>query len=603
MLKAYGKIWALLSPRERRQAYALVVAVIGSGMFEAVGVASIVPFLAVIADASMIERNPLLSGLYDFLDPASPEAFLRILGVGVFCIVVCGLMFKIATTSALYRFATRRTYTLSCRLMQGYIAQPYGWFLNRHGADLGKSMLAEVDRVVDETVIPALKCVSQLVVVLFLVLLLIAAEPFVALTAALTLGACYGVIFRLSQSRIRRLGARTFADNGERYRIASEAFGGIKDVKTLGIESVYLERFRQPAERMARSRWFIFTLMDAPRHVLEAIAFGGMLLLVLSMLDSPGSGGLGDVLPLLGLYAFAGIRLFPATQQLFGNFARIRFHQPVLESIWKEIEETRGGRESIEDVSAAAPLHLARTLELRGIRYAYAGASRAALDGLDLNIAARTTVGIVGGTGAGKTTMVDVMLGLLPPQQGEILVDGVSVDDANRRAWRRSIGYVPQQIFLTDETVSANIAFGVAAKDIDQAAVERAARLAKLHDFVAGELPQGYATLVGERGVRLSGGQRQRIGIARALYYDPDILIFDEATSALDNRTERAVMDAVQNLGHAKTIIMIAHRLNTVRGCDVIFMLDRGVVAASGTYDQLIGENAMFQSLAGGAAN
>ena len=233
------------------------------------------------------------------------------------------------------------------------------------------------------------------------------------------------------------------------------------------------------------------------------------------------------------------------------------------------------------------------------MHYAYPQAERPAVQGMSLAIPARSTVGIVGGTGAGKTTTVDIMLGLLMPDRGTLSVDGIPISHENLRAWQRSIGYVPQQIFLADDTVAANIAFGRAAADIDQAAVERAARIAELHDFVMRELPDGYATKVGERGVRLSGGQRQRIGIARALYHDPDVLILDEATSALDNLTERAVMDAVHNLGHAKTIVMIAHRLSTVRECDTIFMLEGGRVVAEGSYDELIASNRQFRALAG----
>ena len=247
-----------------------------------------------------------------------------------------------------------------------------------------------------------------------------------------------------------------------------------------------------------------------------------------------------------------------------------------------------------------APLPLIDRLELAGVHYAYPGADRDALDGLDLVVRANTTVGIVGGTGAGKTTAVDLILGLLTPDRGALMVDGTPIDKASRRAWQRSIGYVPQQIYLTDESVRANIAFGLPPEAIDDAAVERAARIAELHDFVTESLPQGYHTLVGERGVRLSGGQRQRIGISRALYHDPSVLILDEATSALDNLTERAVMDAVHNLGHAKTILMIAHRLTTVKHCDVIVMLERGRVIATGTYDELLHRSREFRAMASG---
>jgi ABC-type multidrug transport system fused ATPase/permease subunit len=241
---------------------------------------------------------------------------------------------------------------------------------------------------------------------------------------------------------------------------------------------------------------------------------------------------------------------------------------------------------------------LERQLELVDVHYAYPKAARPALRGISLSIAANSTVGIVGGTGAGKTTAVDLILGLLRPDQGNILVDDEPITAENLRSWQDNLGYVPQQIFLIDDTVSANIAFGLLPGKRDPAAIERAARLAELHDFVCAELPQGYDTMVGERGVRLSGGQRQRIGIARALYHDPDVLILDEATSALDNLTERAVMQAVQNLGHKKTVIMIAHRLSTVRNCDIIFLLERGVVVAKGKYDELVAGNDVFRRMA-----
>jgi ABC-type multidrug transport system fused ATPase/permease subunit len=244
-------------------------------------------------------------------------------------------------------------------------------------------------------------------------------------------------------------------------------------------------------------------------------------------------------------------------------------------------------------------LQLKQQLELQGISFAYPNVERSSVDGLNLTVRANNKVGIVGGTGAGKTTLVDIILGLLSPDKGTILVDGQALSRENLQAWRRSLGYVPQTIYLTDASIAEDIAFGIPPNDIDMDAVERAARIAALHDFVEQELPSGYKTIVGERGVRLSGGQRQRIGIARALYHDPDLLIMDEATSALDNLTERAIMDAVQNIGDEKTIIMIAHRLTTVRACDKIVLLQHGKIAASGTYDELVDQNETFRRMAG----
>jgi ABC-type multidrug transport system fused ATPase/permease subunit len=295
----------------------------------------------------------------------------------------------------------------------------------------------------------------------------------------------------------------------------------------------------------------------------------------------------------------------PALQTVYRQVSTLRFSVPTLESLHADIQslDPVDSQEGLQRDEHGKPrrLGLSDRLELRDVHYAYPNADREALRGISLSVDAYTTVGLVGATGSGKTTTVDLILGLLRPSSGALIADGKPIDRSNIRSWQRSLGYVPQHIFLSDETVAANIAFGIRPADIDHDAVERAARVANLHDFVINELQDGYETRVGERGVRLSGGQRQRIGIARAMYHDPDVLILDEATSALDNVTERAVMDAVHNLGSRKTIILIAHRLSTVRSCDRIFLLEHGQLIADGTYDELVSENEKFRQMATGS--
>jgi len=306
------------------------------------------------------------------------------------------------------------------------------------------------------------------------------------------------------------------------------------------------------------------------------------------------SGSFASAMPIIALYAFAGYRLMPALQQIYGAVTQLRFAGPALDALHADlmILQPAHPNPSQDDIV------LKQAITLNDVQYRYPNAPQLALKNLSLTIPAKSTVGLVGTTGSGKTTTVDLILGLLEAQQGTLEVDGQVITEHNRRPWQRAIGYVPQQIYLADDTVAANIAFGVNAKDIDQHAVERAAKIANLHDFVASELPQQYQTTVGERGVRLSGGQRQRIGIARALYHNPQVLILDEATSALDNLTEQAVMEAVHNLGHEITVILIAHRLSTVRQCDRIYLLERGEVRTSGTYDELIASNQQFAAMA-----
>lgn len=318
-----------------------------------------------------------------------------------------------------------------------------------------------------------------------------------------------------------------------------------------------------------------------------------MLLVVLYLLDK--RGGIAGALPIITLYAFAGYRLLPALQQIYSSFTQLRFVGPAVDALHKDLS---GVQAPIHEPDQLAPLPLKEAIKFTQVSYCYPNAACPVLKGLNLTIPARSKVGFVGSTGSGKTTAVDLILGLLEPQEGDLKVDEQPITAANSRRWQRSIGYVPQHIYLADDSVIANIAFGLVAEDVDHQAVERAAKIANLHEFVMNDLPQGYATEIGERGVRLSGGQRQRIGIARALYHNPQVLILDEATSALDNLTEQAVMEAVNNLGHHITTILVAHRLSTVKACDIIFLLEKGELKAQGTFNELMDDHETFRALA-----
>jgi ABC-type multidrug transport system fused ATPase/permease subunit len=598
MFDTYRKLLQLLTPRERRGFWLLLGMIILMGMIETVGVASIMPFMYMLANPAILERHAILSRIYTELNFTDPHSFMIAFGLAVFAIVVGGLAFKAVALYGVYRFTMMRGYSISTRMLRGYLFQPYTWFLNRHSADIGANVLGDVAKVTTKALLPAMKLITYSIVVIGLVLLLVLVNPQVALIAAILFGGSYLLVYLGVKAYLNRIGVERHGANMARFQIAGEALGGIKDVKLLGLETMFLRRFQGPARRVAEADAASTIIGELPRYVLEAVAFGGLLAFVLVLLVS-GSDSIASVVPMLAVYAFASMRIFPALQRIFIAMTQMRFSKPTLDKLHRDMREAEANLRARPADDRRAVVHLVERLVLDDIHYAYPGADRPALRGMSIEIPVRSTVGLVGGTGAGKTTTIDIVLGLLRPDAGSLTVDGVPITGDNMRAWQRSIGYVPQQIFLTDDTVSANIAFGHETGEIDQAAVERAARTAELHDFVMRELPEGYATRVGERGVRLSGGQRQRIGIARALYHDPDVLILDEATSALDNLTERAVMDAMQNLGHAKTVVMIAHRLSTVRDCDVIFMLEQGRVVAAGSYDELLETNRQFRALAG----
>ncbi len=563
-------------------------------LLDVIGVASIMPFMAVLANPQLVESNAVLNYVYKVMEFKSQKDYLFALGVLVFVLLVVSLSFKALTTYAQTRFALMREYSIGRRLVEGYLHQPYSWFLNRHSADLGKTILSEVGNVIHGGMLPMMTLIAQSAVAFGLLILLLLVDPWLAVSVGLVLGAAYVIVYKLMSGGLKHLGEARILANQQRYTAVSEAFGASKEVKVGGLEQTYTQRFARPAEIYAKGQTTAQVIAQLPRFVLEAIAFGGMLLVVLYLMAQTGS--FANALPVIALYALAGYRLLPALQQIYGSLTQVRFVGPALEALHKELKSLNK-----YDLQSAPvmPMPLKRGIELSLIDYTYPNAHQPALKSVSLFIPANSTVGLVGSTGSGKTTTIDLILGLLEAQSGVFSIDGQVINSANRRMWQKNIGYVPQQIYLSDDTVAANIAFGLDSKDIDLKAVEWAARIANLHDFVVKDMPQGYQTTVGERGVRLSGGQRQRIGIARALYNSPDVLILDEATSALDNLTEQAVMEAVHNLSHKITIILIAHRLSTVRECDQIFLLEKGEVKAQGTFDELVGSSDQFRAMAG----
>lgn len=585
-------LFYLLTPAERRRALLVLFLSLLMALLETAGVASVMPFLAVLGDPALIQENRILNGLYEGLGFKSDQAFLFALGVGAFLLVVVGAAARILARYAMVRFTEMRRHSIGAHLLETYLRQPYAFFLNRHTGDLAKSILSEVDQVVD-SFNAAFAVVTSSFVAVAVIVLLVVVDPLVAAVVGVAVAAIYTALLVSLANAVARGGRERASANRERFTAAAEALGGIKDIKLLGREGAYLARFTQPSALHARRRTTNVVLSELPRYGIEAVAFGGILALALFLLAT--REGLGEVLPLLGVYAFAGYKLLPAAQSIYGGLTRLQFGTAAIAGLQADLEQ----RERLAEIrwASAEPMPVRQTIALRDVSFAYPNATRPALIGLNVEIPVGATIGIVGGTGAGKTTAVDLLLGLLEPSKGTLEVDGTPITQLNLPHWQAALGYVPQSIFLADTSIAENIALGIPPSKIDHEAVQRAASQAQLHEFITTSLPQGYATTVGERGVRLSGGQRQRIGIARALYHDPAVLVFDEATSALDNATEAAVLEAVRALRGAKTIIMIAHRLTTVAGCDCIHVLKQGRLISSGTYRQLIEATPEFRNL------
>ena len=584
------KIIKLLSHREQKIGFMLLLMTLVMAFLDMIGVASIMPFIAVLANPQIIETNLILSKLFIFFEFEKKDDFILFLGLAAFALLVFSLAFKSLTTYMQLRFALMHEYKLGKRLVEGYLYQPYKWFLNRNSAEISKSILSEVSAIVNGCLMPMMSLVSQGAVAIAIMGMILFVNPMASLIVCLVLGLAYGLIYKAVSNFLNKLGVKRAQANELRFKVISEAFGAFKEVKVGGLERFFIDHFSTPAKNYAEKEATASIVRQLPKYALEMVAFGGMLLALLYIIAQK---GFTDAIPIIALYAFAGYRFMPALQQIYSSLTQLKFVGPVLDSIYEDLisleKETENNKKEKIDFKDS--------IELKKVFFTYPNGSQPVLKNINLSIKCKQKIGIVGGTGSGKTTTVDLILGLLKPERGSLTVDELEINSQNYRRWQSMIGYVPQQIYLSDESIAENIAFGVDKEDIDYKAVERVAKIANLHDLVNNELKNGYQSVVGERGIRLSGGQRQRIGIARALYHNPKLLIFDEATNSLDNLTEKAVIESIQNIDEDITIIMIAHRLNTVRNCDTIFLIEGGNLVAQGSFDELLKNNSSFKKM------
>ena len=605
MLTTFRKVIGLFEPAEVRRLAIIVIAMVLTGLLQTVGIASIMPFLAVVSSPAVVRENPYFAQAFDTLGFDDTREFLVALGVLFVALMVAANGLATLTNWATVRLQWRTQVRLSHRLLSRYVEAPYGFHLYQNSAKLGKTLLGDVNRVISGVLIPGLNMLARIISTAFIVALLVWADPLLALVVSSVVGGFYGLLYAVVRKRQARLGDEATVATKERFQVANEAFGGIKDLKVLGREDFVLTRFSEPAARYARAHAAHGMLAVLPRFALETLAYGGIVVVILYLLETRES--LDQVIPLLAIYAFGTNRLMPAVQEIFQSLTQVRFNTPALEAMYADLRSDDLARlkgllpstphQAAVQGAGAPAMSVKRNIRFEDVAFRYPRAEESTLCNVNLEIPANHTVAFVGETGAGKTTLVDLLLGLFEPTEGRILVDDVPLDVTTVGAWRKNVGYVPQAIFLGDATIAENIAFGIPKRSIDFDAVEAAASAAHLDEFVR-RIPGGYETVVGERGVRLSGGQRQRIGIARALYHNPSVIVMDEATSALDNVTEGIVMQAIHELGEHRTIILIAHRLSTVRECDVIYVVEGGRVTAAGRYDDLVSSHRAFREMA-----
>lgn len=580
----------LFSASEKRTAIVVACLATLSSIFEAVSVLSIVPFLTVAADPDVVRTQETFAAVYAFVDAESVTDFIIVLGAASFALIVVAALVRTLSEYFVTKFVQLRRHTIATHLLDYYLSQPYEFFITRHSSDLAKEILSEVDTIIIQVIQPTSAMITNVISLLVLTVLMVVVDPVIAVTAGAALAVVYLLVFRGLKPIVSRAGLTRRDANKDRFEALSEALGGIKMIKLYGNEALYMGRFSGPSSVMSQAILTSTIAGRMPKYIVEAVGLGGIILLslVLVMRDSGAASNSATLLPMLGLYGFCGYRMLPAIQGVYLAITQIRFGIEPLRNVVAEIESADASHTpDPQAVGDGHALDFNEAIRFENVFYRYPGTDVHGITDISLTIERGSAIGIVGETGAGKTTFIDLFLGLLIPSKGRIACDDVALSVHNLPAWRAKVGYVPQEILLTNSNIRENIAFGLKDEEIDMGRVIECAKVAQIHDFVSGELPEGYDTSVGERGIRLSGGQRQRIGIARALYADPSVLVLDEATSALDTKTEANVMAGIRAMGGTKTILIVAHRHSTLEFCDKVVQLQHGRIARIGNLQEI----------------
>lgn len=567
------KLGYIFDKKDKWKIGALLAAVVVGSFLELLGVTIFMPFINIIQQPGEIQRKWYLKLFYDLFHFQSSKSFLAALSGVIIVIYVVKNIYLIVEKSYIYRFSYNTQMKLSTRLLDTYMKEPYTFHLNKNIATLQRSLQEDTSKFM-QVILYSLELVAELAVCFVLALYLLFVSKSITIIVLGLLVICVGSFLLLTRRYSRKLGQDNQGYQGKIYQWMNQALGGIKEIKILGRESFFTDEYYKYYAKFARGLRIARTISILPKYVVEAVAISGLLVGIIVKLLF-GEADMTYYIPQLTVFAVAAFRLMPSVGRINEHATNTLYALPSVDLVYHDLVEIEDYIEQ-QDSEAIEKWNLKESIEVQHVTYCYPGTDEPVINDASLSIQKGKTVAFIGASGAGKTTIVDIILGLLTPQKGAVRADHINVHE-KPKTFHAQIGYIPQVIYLSDDTIRNNIAFGIQESEIDEKAVHQAMEKAQLTEFV-GSLPHGLDTIVGDRGVRLSGGQRQRIGIARALYHDPEILVLDEATSALDNDTEAAVMEAVENLQGMKTMIIIAHRLTTIRNVDLIYEVEGGKV-------------------------
>ena len=580
------RLWHHISSRRRRQFALLLGLTILSSLAEVVSLSAVLPFFGILTQPEKVFASPALAGVVQALGITSgAELVLPVtIGFAVAALVAGALRLLLLWVSI--RLSNATGADLSIEVYRRTLYQPYSVHVARSSSEIISGITQKVGAATS-VLISVVTVITSTALFVAIMATLLAIDPIVAIIAALSFGSAYGVIAWLTRRRLVHNSQCIAQEQTQVVKTLQEGLGAIRDVLLDGAQKIYCNVYRKAILQLQRASGENTFINQAPRFAMEALGMALIAAFVLALSHRP--GGVAAALPILGVLALGAQRLLPLMQQLYGNWSVVAGSKAALADVLALLDQPLPAEANQLEPE---PLALRDSIRFDNVRFHYGRNGPWVLDGIDLVIPKGARVGFIGSTGSGKSTALDLLMGLLDPTQGQILVDGQPVSLDHRRAWQRTVAHVPQSIFLADTTIAENIAFGIPPEQIDLERVRKAAEQACIAEFIESR-PEEYRAIVGERGVRLSGGQRQRIGIARALYKQARVLIFDEATSALDNETEQAVMQAIEGLSEDLTILIIAHRITTLKNCNVIIKLDGGKIAAHCTYEQIINTSAV----------
>lgn len=591
LIQSVRQLLRQMSRKRRRQLGILVLLMLVSSLSEMISLGAIIPFLEALSNPDMLLNSPIWQPWLASAQINSHSQLVNVMALFFVVTVVIANSLRLITLNAQVRLSAAIGSDLSSQVYRRSLQQPYSFHLQSNSSDLMQTVVDDTNRLSSNVLLPLLSLLTDGVLALSLIGALVIIDGRIAISAAIFLGSIYAFIYRFRKNLLRK-NSKIISQVGQaKIKAVQEGLGGVRDVLIANTQDFFQDAYEKSERSLRYTQAKNNLIAKAPTYLVEAITMSSIAILALVL---GRNGDFTRVVPILGSLALGAKRLLPALQSFFGSLALIQGAQ---ESLVRILIASQRPIDPLMSFSASNnPLFLEKELCFENVWFRYSDETDWVLKGLNLEIKAKTTVAFVGSTGSGKSTTADLILGLLRPQQGKIWVDRKPLEDERLRQWQQGVAHVPQSIFLTDASIAENIAFAVPKEEINLDKVCEAARLAQVDDFIR-SLPAGYNTYVGERGIRLSGGQRQRIGIARALYRQATVIVFDEATSALDNVTEKEVMDSINRLSRQFTIILIAHRMSTVKKCDLIFELHHGQVAARGTYQELQKNSFTFRQM------